>query len=52
MVKKSLLSVFGMFLSVIGVVGVVFSQFMVEMFLSVIAAMSGLFTLALQYDEK
>ena len=51
MVNKILLSIFGMILSVIGVLGVIFSQFMIEMFLFVITAISGLFTLSLQYDE-
>ena len=52
MVKKSLIPIFGMFLSIIGVIGVVVSQFMVGIFLSVIAAVSGLFTLAIQYNEQ
>jgi hypothetical protein len=51
MEKRGILSLFGMILSVTGVIGVVFSQFMAHMFVSVIAAISGLFTLAVQYNE-
>jgi hypothetical protein len=40
-----------MILSVIGVIGVVFSQFMAQIFISVIATISGLFTLAIRYNE-
>jgi len=51
MEKRGFISLFGMILSIIGVTGVIFSQFMVQMFLSVIAAISGLFTLAIQYND-
>jgi len=51
MEKRGFVSLFGMMLSIIGVIGVLFSQFMVQMFISVIAAISGLCTLAIQYNE-
>ena len=52
MEKRGILSLFGMMLSVSGVIGVMLSQFMVHMFVSVIAAISGLFTIAIQYNEQ
>jgi hypothetical protein len=51
MVKRAFVSLFGMILSIIGVVGVLFSQLMFQMFLSVITAISGLFTLAVHYND-
>jgi hypothetical protein len=52
MVRKTLLSILGMILSVIGIIGVIFSQLMFEMLLFVITAISGLFTLSLQYNDN
>jgi hypothetical protein len=47
-VKRELLSIFGVCISVAGVVGIIFSSVMSWLFLSVIATLSGLFTLSIR----
>ncbi len=47
-VKGKVLSIFGVCISVAGVIGIIFSSVMSWLFLSVIATLSGLFTIAIR----
>jgi uncharacterized membrane protein YbaN (DUF454 family) len=46
--RRGLLSIIGALMSIFGIIGVVFSSVISEIFISVIAAISGLFALAVR----
>ena len=52
MLKRKLISIIGSAFSILGIIGVLLSTAITEILLFVIAAISGLFTLAVGWQQK
>ena len=52
MIKRKILSIIGSIFSLLGIIGIILSNAILEIFLFLITALSGLFTLAVGWQKK